>query len=77
MAVRVALWALPTAPVLAVKFAELWPIAMVTFAGTVTSALLLLSVTTAAEVAALVRDAVQVLDEFPPSVDGVQLSDVN
>jgi len=65
------------APVLAVKFAELWPIAMVTFAGTVTSALLLLSETAAATVAAFVSETVHVLEEFPPNVDGAQLSELN
>ena len=59
------------------KFAELWPIAMVRFAGTVTRALLLLRDTNAAEVAALVRDTVHVLDELPPKVDGVQVSELN
>jgi len=75
--VRIALWALLTAPVVAEKFTELWPIAMVTLAGTVTIALLLLSDTAAATVAALVSDTVQVLDEVPPSVDGVQVSELN
>ena len=74
---RIALWALPTAPLAAEKFAALWPIAMVTLAGTVTSALLLLSDTVDAPVAALVSDTVQALDEFPPNVDGVQVSELN
>jgi len=66
-----------TVPVVAEKFAELWPIAIVTFAGTVTSALLLLSDTTAATMAAFVSDTVHVLDEVPPSADGVQVSELN
>jgi len=64
-------------PVVAEKFAELWPIATVTFGGTVTSTLLLLSDTTAAAVAAFVNETVHVPDEFPPSVDGAQLSELN
>ena len=72
-----ALCALPTAAVAAEKFAELWPIAMVTFAGTVTIALLLLRETTAAAIAAFVSDAVHVVDELPPNVDGVQVNELN
>ena len=59
------------------KFTELWPTATVTVGGTVTSALLLLSDTTAADVAAFVNATVHVLDEFPPKVDGAQLSELN
>jgi len=74
---REALWLLGIVPVVAAKFTELWPTAMLTVGGTVTNALLLLSDTTAATVAALVRATVQVVDEFPPTVDGVQVSALN
>ena len=50
---------------------------MVTLAGTVTKALLLLSDTTAATMAGFVSDAVHVVDELPPNVDGVQVSELN
>ena len=59
------------------KFAAVWLIATVTFGGTVARALLLLSNTTVAAVAALLSETVQVLDEFPPNVDGVQVSEIN
>jgi len=77
VAARVALWGLLTAPVVAEKFAEVWLIAMVTDAGTVTRALLLPSNTTVAAEAALLSRTVQVLDEFPPKVVGVQVSELN
>jgi len=51
--------------------------ATVTVSGTVTSTLLLLSDTTAAVVAAFVNETVHVLEEFPPNVDGAQLSELN
>src|SRR5678816_2133335 len=47
---------------------------MVTLAGTAASTLLLLRKTTADEVAALVSDTVQVVEEFGPTDDGEQLS---
>ena len=64
-------------PVVAEKLTELWPIAMVTLAGTVTKRLLLLSDTTAATMAGFVSDAVHVVDELPPTVDGTQAKELN
>jgi hypothetical protein len=59
------------------KLTVLWPIATVTLAGVVTRALLLLSDTTAAEIAAFVRAAVQVVEVFAPNAEGVQVSELS
>jgi hypothetical protein len=61
-------------PVVAVKFALVWPAEIVTLAGTVTLALLLLKVTVAAELAAPVRDTVQLAEEFELKLVGAQES---
>ena len=77
VAVSVALWALLITPVVAEKLTEVWPIATITLAGTVTSTLLLLIETIAATTAAFVKATVQVLVEPAHIVDGVQVSELN
>jgi hypothetical protein len=74
--VRVALWSLGMAAVLALKVAELAAAATVTDAGTVSVELVLDSETEAPpEGAALVRETVQVLEAFGPRAAGAQASE--
>jgi hypothetical protein len=77
VAVSVALWLLVSVPTVAVKFALLWPVVIVTLAGTVTFALLLLRDTVAFEVAAPVRNTVQVAEEFELKLVGEHESVLN
>ena len=77
VAVTVAFWVLLTVPEVAVKVALLWPEATTTLAGTVSNPLLLASVTVAALVAALLKVAVQVLEELLPRVLGAQANELS
>ena len=72
-----ALWLLVTVPEVAVKLAVLWPVATVTLAGTVSTALLLASETVAALAAAWFNVTVQVLDALLPRVEGAQANEVS
>lgn len=70
-------WFVVVVPALAVKFAELCPLLMVTVAGTVRTALLSDSATLVLLAAALDRDTVQV-DDAPALIDaGEQLNEVS
>ena len=75
-AVTIALCALLTFPVEAVKVALLWLAATVTLGGTVTTAWLLLRATEVELAAALFSDTAQVLVALLPNVDGVQVTPV-
>ncbi len=77
MAVRVAVELPLNVPTLAVKFALLWPAAMVTLDGTETPALLLLIVTIVLEAAAAAKETVQVDEEFEVRLVGVHDSVLN
>jgi len=78
VAVRVTFWLLLTDPELAENVALLWPVWTVTFAGTDSNPLLLLSSdTTAALVAAAFSFTVQVADRLLVNAAGVQDSDVS
>jgi hypothetical protein len=76
VAVTMTLWLLLTVPEVAAKVALLWPDATVTLPGTVSNALLLVSATDVAPVAALFNVTVQVLDALLPRVDGAQASEL-
>ena len=76
VAVTMALWLLLTLPDVAVKVAVVWPERTVTFAGTVSSPLLLLSETTAALGATLFKVTVQVIEALLPSDEGAQASEL-
>jgi hypothetical protein len=64
-------------PVVAVKLALLWPAAIVTLAGTLTFALLLLSVTAVAALAVPAIDTAQDAELFEPRLVGEQESVLN
>jgi hypothetical protein len=76
-ATREALWVDTMAPVAAVKVVLLWPTAIVTLAGVVSSELLLLIDTTAAVIAALSSVTVQLIEEFELTAVGLQVSVLN
>jgi hypothetical protein len=77
VAVTIAFWLLLTVPEVAVKVAVLWPDATVTLAGTVSTALLLVSETVAALAAAWLNVTVQVLDALLPRAEGAQANEVS
>src|SRR6185369_2024333 len=78
VAVRVTVWLLLTDPELAEKVALLWPARMVTFAGTESNPLLLLSSdTTAAVVAGALNFTMQAVDRLLVNAAGVQDNDVS
>jgi hypothetical protein len=75
VAVTVTVCALLTAPVVALNPPLLWPVAIVTLAGTVSAAAPLVIATIVAPVAAALSETVQLAEPFAPNVDGVQTSD--
>jgi len=78
VAVRVTVWLLLTDPELAEKVALLWSARMVTFAGTESNPLLLLSSdTTAAVVAGALNFTMQAVDRLLVNAAGVQDNDVS
>ena len=76
-AVTVAVWLLPTVPLVTANAALLCPAATVTFAGTGSAALLLTSVTTTAPAAALLSVTVQLDGALLPRLDGEQDTEVS
>ncbi len=66
-----------SAPVVAANVADAWPAAIVTLAGTVSAALLLLRDTSAALAAGLLSDTTQLLEALLDSAEGLQEIDVN
>jgi hypothetical protein len=70
--VTVALWAPLTVPVVAEKVALVWPVPIVTLEGTVSAAALLPSDTIIVLMAALLSDAVHVLEALLPRLEGAQ-----
>ena len=77
LAVTIAFWLVPTVPEAAAKVAVLWPDATMVLAGTVSNALLLVSDTVAALVAALLKVTVQVLDALLAKVKGPHVSELS
>src|SRR6266852_1981743 len=72
VAVTVAFRLLLTVPALAGKVALLWPRAMVTLAGTISTVVLLLRETVRAPGAALFNNTVHVIEALLPKADGAQ-----